>query len=396
MVRAAMRSAVSAAMALTVLMASLKRPAPRSRLAQWRAQAERLMSAFSWAWQHEVYRLQAIRSSYLSNSTMNKALRASERSSVTALQLLELFAAEDLDAIIDAAFHVLAATVPCDFVSAFFRSTGDGLLKQRDSLGRESGLEFMHRYMALTPALPVALVNPGIKVLTTRRHLPRADRELYRTPFYREIMQKEGWRHGVALCFWGEPRADSPVFVATVYRGEGQSDFSETEVANLESTHPLIDCALNRLREREAATTVRDAMAMTVREGTRGFAIRDANLRLVQANPVALRLCAAWVGQGNVMPAADPSGAWRLPLALEEVCHELHQDWQSVLRADPDTAGFRRHSGVLRCQVPGLSASIAIACPNTAGLTEPTFVLEFDRCVHGVPLETADVAAPVL
>src|SRR6266511_4758639 len=216
MVRAAMRSAVSAAMALTVLMASLKRPAPRSRLAQWRAQAERLMSAFSWAWQHEVYRLQAIRSSYLSNSTMNKALRASERSSVTVLRLLELFAAEDLDAIIDAAFHVLAATVPCDFVSAFFRSTGDGLLKQRDSLGRESGLEFMHRYMALTPALPVALVNPGIKVLTTRRHLPRADRELHRTLFTARSCRKRAggmaWRFASGVSRALTRRSSSPPY----------------------------------------------------------------------------------------------------------------------------------------------------------------------------------------
>jgi DNA-binding CsgD family transcriptional regulator len=37
-----------------------------------------------------------------------------------------------------------------------------------------------------------------------------------------------------------------------------------------------------------------------------------------------------------------------------------------------------------------------MVCPNTTGLAEPTFVLELDRRVHGVSLETADRSVPVL
>jgi len=48
-------------------------------------------------------------------------------------RLLALFAAKDLDALIDTAFHMMGATVACDFASAFYQSTGDGLLKERDS-----------------------------------------------------------------------------------------------------------------------------------------------------------------------------------------------------------------------------------------------------------------------
>ena len=37
-----------------------------------------------------------------------------------------------------------------------------------------------------------------------------------------------------------------------------------------------------------------------------------------------------------------------------------------------------------------------MVCPNVVGLTEPTFVLELDRRVHGVALDTPDRSAPVL
>ena len=35
-------------------------------------------------------------------------------------------------------------------------------------------------------------------------------------------------------------------------------------------------------------------------------------------------------------------------------------------------------------------------CPNTADLAEPMFVLELDRRIHGVTLDTPDRAVPIL
>ena len=85
---------------------------------------------------------------------------------------LALFAAKDLDALIDTAFKVVRAAVTCDFVSAFYVSAGNGLLKQRDSRGREYGPAFMRRYMELTPAIPLAMANRGIKISLHARGLP--------------------------------------------------------------------------------------------------------------------------------------------------------------------------------------------------------------------------------
>ena len=308
--------------------------------------------------------------------------------------LLALFAAKDLDALIDTAFEVMRAAVTCDFVSAFYVSAGNGLLKQRDSRGREYGPAFMRRYIELTPAIPLAIANRGIKIQPTRMGLPSSTRELRRSAFYREIMQPQGWRHAVALLFWSDPPAEMPIFVTSAYRIEGQSDFSEQDIAGLEGIHPYLDCAVKRLYEREAAKTVRDGMA-AVRDETRGFAILDGNLLPVQANPLARQLCAAWADDGAATAAEGSSQAFRMPPAILEACHELRHEWQSLLRVDPDATDIRR-SRQVHSHVPGLTASITMVCPQTTGLAEPTFVLELDRLVHGVALETPDRSLPVL
>jgi len=67
-----------------------------------------------------------------------------------------------------------------------------------------------------------------------------------------------------------------------------------------------------------------------------------------------------------------------------------------LLRADPDATGIRRDQPVAHPRVPGLIAWIMLVCPNTAGLAQPTFVLELDRRVHGVNLDTPDRSMPVL
>src|SRR6187549_2031797 len=118
-------------------------------------------------------------------------------------------------------------------------------------------------------------------------------------------MKPEGWRHGVALCFWGDPPAESPVFVTSVYRSEANGDFSEQDITSLEAMYPFLDCAVNAVNEREAATSVRDGMAMAVRDGTHGVAILDQNLVLVHANAAARQLCAAWADDAKV--TADDS-----------------------------------------------------------------------------------------
>jgi DNA-binding CsgD family transcriptional regulator len=250
----------------------------------------------------------------------------------------------------------------------------------------------MRRYVELTPALPAAMANHGIKILLTRTMLPRSVAALHRTAFYREIMQPQGWRHAVALCFWGDPPRDEPIFVASVNRSEGQLDFSAQDVARLNRIHPFIDCAVTRLHEREAAATMRESIAVAMRDGAPGFAILDRDLVLLQANPVGRELCAAWMDD----PVITDTNHWHLPSVLQTVCRDLRTEWQSLVRADPDASGIRRDQPVLHPRVSGLSVWITLVCPNAPALADPMFVLEFDRRVHGMPLDMADPSVTVM
>jgi DNA-binding CsgD family transcriptional regulator len=304
-------------------------------------------------------------------------------------QMLALFAAMDLDALIDAAFQVLHATVACDFVSALYRNVGDGLLKERDSLGRTYGPVFMRRYGELTPAIPLARANPGIKLLTTRHAITLQETALRRTPFFREVMRPQGWRHGVALCFWTVPPGDMPVFVTSVYRREEQPDFSEQDVDKLQSIHAFIDCAVGRKYEREAAAMALEGAAVTTPTGGTGFAILDRHFLLIEANATAREFCHLWANNSNAAALASSAGEWCLPLDLAAECLKMEHEWQSHLRANTDAAGdTRRFRRVMHSKIVGLTASITMMCPKSSGLADPVFVLELDRRVHGIALDT--------
>jgi DNA-binding CsgD family transcriptional regulator len=160
--------------------------------------------------------------------------------------------------------------------------------------------------------------------------------------------------------------------------------------------HPFFDCAVNRVYEREVAATVRDGMAMATRDGARGFAILNRNLVVVQANPMARRLVAAWTRDAAATDTDNGGAAWRLPPVLAAECRELYSQWRTLVRADPNATDFRPLRRVSHARVPRLEASITLVCPSTAGVGEPTFVIEIERRAHGVVLDTPVAAASVL
>jgi DNA-binding CsgD family transcriptional regulator len=299
--------------------------------------------------------------------------------------LLDLYAANDLDAFIDMAFRLLHRTVACDFESVVYRRAGDLLLKQRDSRGREYDPEFMRRHADLTPARPLVIANRGIKVLPSRAGLPTSDKDLRTMDFYREVMEPQGWRHAVALCFWDDPPAEFPVFVLNLHRRRGRSDFSEEELGALEHLHAFMDPAIRRLHERSEATAVHDGMATTLRQVSRGLVVLDWRLRAVRSNPSARRLCAEWAGDPNPNRPDALRPAVRVPSAILDACRELAHELRSLLRSNPDTEVVRRRR-VAHATIATLSASITMICQSTAGLAEPSFVVELDGSRHGKTL----------
>jgi DNA-binding CsgD family transcriptional regulator len=297
---------------------------------------------------------------------------------VRARDLLPLLDAKDLEALIDAAFRVVQHVVPCDFASAFYQTSEKGLLRERDSRGIVYTPQFMQRAIALNPAIPLALASPGVRILTTRRAIRGSESQIRAMPFYREIMRPQGWRHAVALCFWGEPAGALPVFVLSVYRIQGRADFSSADVILLEAVYPFVASAVARLHEREKAKSMRDGVAITGRDGNRGLVVLDSNLRLIEANSQGRRLAGAWA----VRPPkrrGDATPNWLLPPQLANECRAMRRAWEASLSAHPDATALRRRRKILHPRMATLSASISMVCRNTSGLSEPTFVLEFER-----------------
>lgn len=326
-------------------------------------------------------------------------LRRKPRAAATRIapgRLLALFASRDIESLIEAVFPLLRAAVPCDFISAFYRSSGNGLLKARDSLGREYGAAYMIRQVALNPAIPYAVAHPGIRLLPTRIGLPRPDAELQRTDFYREVMQVEGWRHSVALCFWADPAGEMPILVVGVNRREGSRDFSKRDLVRLERVYPFIDCAVTRLHEQELAHSVIDSMTIAARGSARGFAILDRHFRLVKASPTARGICAEWLDGGAVgATGGDNTPGWRLPPMLAAGCRALQEEWHAGVRANPGLVGLRR-SRVVHARNFTLTASLTLVSPGTTGLAEPSILIEFNRVTDGAALNAPEQAEPLL
>jgi len=153
---------------------------------------------------------------------------------------------------------------------------------------------------------------------------------------------------------------------------------------------------VNRIYEREEAETLQDGHLMTAMSGALGCAIIDQNLFPIRVDGVARQLSAAWVDDETSGRTESSSPDWRMPSALEAECRDLRDEWHVLVRTNPDATGLRRHRRVAHPRVPGLAAKITMICPSTTGLAEPTFVLELDRRVHGVALDTPDRTVPVL
>ena len=137
---------------------------------------------------------------------------------------------------------------------------------------------------------------------------------------------------------------------------------------------------MNRVLEREAATTVRDGMALAAGWGA-GFAILDRTF-FVQANPVARRLCADWGPEGGDGMNVEDARA-RLAPAARARSREMPTNCTAsgkLLVAPIRTRRPSASSGEsLHARVPGLAASSQWLCPRTSELAEPAFVIELER-----------------
>jgi DNA-binding CsgD family transcriptional regulator len=213
------------------------------------------------------------------------------------------------------------------------------------------------------------------------------------SPFYREIMRPQGWRHAVALCFWGEPSSEFPVLVVTVNRGEQRPDFSEQEIRRLARIHAVLDGWVTDIFEHAAAEQAYRSVTTIVDRDAKGILVLDWKFRSTFANSAAAKLCAVWDGS---VPRPDPTGTRRVrvPPMLLTACRDLYSEWRGTLRGSGGTSRSGRAVNVVHPVMRMLSARVSIRYPDANGLAEPSFVIELHRrhpapaAVRRVPLDS--------
>ncbi len=283
-------------------------------------------------------------------------------------RLLAMHGATETDEFLASVFALLQATVVCDFVLANLRNVDSVPIVARDSRGREFGPEYMERFFKANPSVGYVMLRPGLRILHTRDHLP-PEAKLKRTVFYRDFMQPEGWRHSVALLFWGFfPPMPQNAFC--VFRSEDQPDFDADDLARLRLVHPHIAAALKRFKKQVRSRSAEDRIAALLDSLPVNATLLDWDLRITNQSTTARRLSAEWMGRGHeTLPRA-----FELPPAVLAECAEMKEEWRTALRANPQTRLLQKRL-VPHPTQPRLSAEITLVLQQDSVLAHPGFLV---------------------
>ena len=291
-------------------------------------------------------------------------------------RLLAMHGATRTDEFLQAVFDLLAATVVCDFSLANLRNVDSVPLMVRDSLGREFGVEYMERHFKLNPAVAYVMKRPGLRLLHTRDHLPEEEK-LKELPFYRELMQPQGWRHSVALLFWGFfPPIPQNSFC--VFRGEGQPDFDVNDLARLRLLHPHIATALKRFRKQLKMGSAEDRITALLDSLPVNATLLDWDLRITHQSAEARRLTARWMGREN----ESLPRAFGLPTEVLAACEQMKEAWRDSLRENPHNRLLRKRE-VAHPQHPDSRAEITLVLQQDSLLADPGFLVHLAESAPG-------------
>ena len=284
-------------------------------------------------------------------------------------RLLAMHGATDSDEFIDAVFALLEATVACEFTLANLQNLDGVPLLARDSLGREFGIEYMERFFKANPSVGYVMMRPGLRILHTKDHLP-SDEKLKTLPFYTEFMQPEGWRHSVALLFWGFfPPVPQNAFC--VFRSESQPDFDEDDLARLRLVHPHINTALKRLKKQLKARSTDDRITALLNSLPGNATLLDWDLRITNMSTSARRLSAQWMARTN----ESLPRALELPQELLDACTEMKEAWREALREDPQAQLLNKR--VITRDT--LTADIIMVLQQESVLAHPGFLVRLNE-----------------
>jgi len=166
----------------------------------------------------------------------------------------------------------------------------------RSQPAQERPAEWWARNWSMHPGLPWLFANPGISIGTVSDVL--GEEELSAHAYYREFMQPEGWRYGLAWFFW--TKAGIGGFVG-VNRRPDQGDFTAREREDARAVHGLIAGAYERIARRVRLDDARRAFEELLTKlpvAVLLYAARED--RVVFANRACREALAHWRGEASL------------------------------------------------------------------------------------------------
>ena len=224
------------------------------------------------------------------------------------------------------------------------------------------------RLTELAPLNDVLMRSPGVKVSRLSDHYkPRAG-----DPFYEEFMKPAGWRHSAAMLFWdGEKKFIGQLAMT---RGAEAGDATEAEMELLESLHPHVNAAVERLLALERSAAMHKSLELFVDALPVAVAAVDWDLNVSFANRAAQEAICIWGYGRKGARAVKPR--LELPQTVRAACERLKTRWTAAFATD-DFRKLERVFTLPHPTMPGCHATIQVSEPAAGRGLQPSFSVVF-------------------
>lgn len=231
---------------------------------------------------------------------------------------------------------------------------------EADRLVAQEGRAFFQPFLDL---------NPGIGVYQ-HSQLVSDPRRVVETTYYKRYMAHYDWRYSAHLLFWQGKGVETSF---ALRRRQDQGDFTPYEMQVLQSVHPHVKVAFERMKTFEQERQRRRLLEGFYRAKPEAVLFLDWNLDPIYASQDALALCAIWNLGHERARSYSPQAVFAIPEGIRAACDELRREWQARPAGSLSTEGSFPTRLVSAAQ-PGHEALITLRPEKGGTLTKPVFV----------------------
>jgi len=235
--------------------------------------------------------------------------------------------------------------------------------------------------------------------------------EIFRTGYFRRVMEPEQWRDNITVCFRANGGTHSLFWIK---RGLDDLPFSAGELRFFEQYYPWLKTAFDRVRLLEDARARNLDIASALFDIPVATFLLDWDFALQQHNAAAARACAVWtLGPARARALKPPAmSAAAVPAEIRAACAALRERWlEATLRLGSGTparaaagAGVGAGAGVAAAgagarhawrgsvahpEHPRLEATVTLLRPGVQRLARPSFLVRINEITEATTDEGA-------